>query len=743
VIGLRSLARYARWLHTGFPAGVVEPLPELGPAGTTRVPGLHVTGDLTGVPLLKLALQSGVDAVRAIHADPAFARDRARLAPGVVELLIVGAGVSGMAAAKEALRLGLAPRIYEAARAFQTIADFPRRKPIYTYPRGLTPEGPLQVRATVKEDLLDELERQTEDVAVDAGRVESVERRGGELVVRLAGGEEIRALRVILALGRTGDYRKLGAPGEDRDHVHHRLHDPGEFQGRRALVVGGGDSAVETALALHGAGAHVTLVHRGARLARPKLESLDALGRAEAEGRLAVELDARVTSIDATDVRLARRGEPARPIPADVVFVQIGREAPLGLLRRAGVRIAGDWTRGRVLALAAFVLFCAALYDWKSGGTLEAWHRAAGGFPFAVESWLSGHPRGSLADVLRVSASAPSFYYTLAYSALVLVFGSRRMRRRATPYVRVQTLTLIAIQVVPLFLLPEIVLPWLDANGLLPAWIADGLFPRADYGHGREFWRAYGLILAWPLFVYNVFTDAPLVPWLVISVLQTFVLIPAIVIVWGKGAYCGWICSCGALAETFGDTHRHKMPHGQGWNRLNLAGQAILALALVLAALRVVAWCFPEWHGLRAFNHLALSGSALSYKWIVDVLLAGVLGYGLYFWYSGRVWCRFFCPLAALMHVYARFSRFRILPEKNKCISCNVCTQVCHQGIDVMSFANRGLPMDDPQCVRCSACVSSCPTGVLTFGQVDRAGRVVRTDRLAASLVQIREAGGS
>ena len=142
---------------------------------------------------------------------------------------------------------------------------------------------------------------------------------------------------------------------------------------------------------------------------------------------------------------------------------------------------------------------------------------------------------------------------------------------------------------------------------------------------------------------------------------------------------------------------------------------------------------------LRKFNDLALSGSAFSYKWIVDVFLAGVIGYGFYFWYSGRVWCRFMCPLAALMHIYARFSRFRILADKKKCISCNVCTSVCHQGIDVMNFANKGLPMADPECVRCSACVSSCPTGVLTFGQVDRAGNVVSRDRLAASLVQIRE----
>jgi ferredoxin len=60
-------------------------------------------------------------------------------------------------------------------------------------------------------------------------------------------------------------------------------------------------------------------------------------------------------------------------------------------------------------------------------------------------------------------------------------------------------------------------------------------------------------------------------------------------------------------------------------------------------------------------------------------------------------------------------------------------------GIDVMNFANKGLPMNDPECVRCSACVQSCPTGVLQFGQVDRAGETIRLDRLAASPVLMQE----
>jgi polyferredoxin len=158
------------------------------------------------------------------------------------------------------------------------------------------------------------------------------------------------------------------------------------------------------------------------------------------------------------------------------------------------------------------------------------------------------------------------------------------------------------------------------------------------------------------------------------------------------------------------------MPHGPFWNRLNMAGQVILLFAFFLLVLRILGWMGISW-----VNGLFYVLKDWVYRYGVDITLSGILGVGLYFWFSGRVWCRFFCPLAALMHIYARFSRFRIFSEKKKCISCNVCTSICHQGIDVMSFANKGLPMDDPECVRCSACIYSCPTGVLSFGQVSSA----------------------
>ena len=271
------LTRYARWLHTGWPAGTVEKLPEINDDGTTRVPGVRIVGDLTGVPLLKLSADSGARAVQAIAREADFVKRKG--AAGVVDVAIIGGGVSGIAAAMEAKTAGLGYLVFEAASEFSTVANFPKAKPIFTYPTAMTPAGQMKLSADVKEALFDELQAQRRAYGIECRRanVERIERRGGELVVHVAGGEPVRALRVIIAIGRSGNYRTLDVPGEKLDKVYHRLYDPKDYAGQRALVVGGGDSALETSVALAGAGASVTLAHRKQELARPKPENVDKL----------------------------------------------------------------------------------------------------------------------------------------------------------------------------------------------------------------------------------------------------------------------------------------------------------------------------------------------------------------------------------------------------------------------------------------------------------------------------------
>jgi NosR/NirI family nitrous oxide reductase transcriptional regulator len=749
---MSPVARYARWLHTRWPAGGVEQLPVVGDDGVTDVPGLRVAGDLTGVPLLKLAIDSGVRAVRAFarELETERAGELARL-----DLVIVGAGVAGIAAAVEARARGLRFEVLEASRPFDTIHGFPARKPIFTYPTELRPEGALQVAAGVKETLVEELEAQRLRHGIEprVARVTRIAREQGALAVHLDGdAEPLRARRVLVAIGRSGDHRRLDVPGEDLDHVRSRLFDPADHAGEQVVVVGGGDSACEAAIALASAGAKVTLVHRGPDLARAKHANAEAVTTLASRGAIELLLGTKVRAIEPRAVRVEVEGAHERTLEADTVLTLIGREPPLDFFRRAGVRIAREWDAKKALGLVAFLALATFVYTWKSGGAVTRVFRERGWFPFGIDEALAP-AAGSLLHTIAVSLEEPGFWYSLAYSAAVAGFGIARIRRRRTPYVTKQTLVLAAIQLLPLFLLPYFVLPMLGQAGVFESGtggaLADALFPRVDYGHGREYWRAFGLVLAWPLFIWNVFTERPMWLWLGISLVQTFVIIPLIVWRWGKGGYCGWICSCGALAETLGDAHREKMPHGPFWNRLNMLGQVVLGAAFVLLFARIVSWAAPGgWVGralgrfFRAgLSNFSILGVSLDYYHVVDILFAGILGVGLYFWMSGRTWCRFACPLAALMHVYQRaFGRFRIFADKKKCISCNRCTSVCHQGIDVMAFAQRGAPMEDPQCVRCSACVQTCPTGVLSFGRYDGAQNIV-LDMTPASLLHARADG--
>ena len=771
----------------------MEKLPQVDEHYRSNIPGLYIVGDLTGIPLLKFSSNSGALAIEHIARESQSARGSAESEGEILDVAIVGAGVSGMAAALAARKASLKFQLFEATEPFSTVVNFPKAKPIYTYPTEMVPAGDLQFTTDVKEPLVEELKAQTLEsgIAPRMARVELVKRQGELFELTIPGEESVKARRVVVAIGRSGNFRKLGVPGEDLDKVSNRLHDPKDFGDKDVLIVGGGDSALETAIAVALAGGRATVSYRKPEFARPKPDNVEKINVLSADPMADVSVDTpvseRVTTSSGQFLEEARRagsitlmmssqveriearevvmrdgsGEEVR-LANDAVFTMIGREAPLEFFRRSGVAIRGELAGKQWVGLALFLAFCGFVYNWKAGGRLTKVFQENGWFPFNVTELLSsgGESLAAMAadpativGTLSINLGKPGFYYSLLYSVLVCVFGYRRIKRRRTPYVKAQTFSLAAIQVLPLFLLPYLVLPYMGYNGAFDSGFgkaaADALFPQVDYGHGREYWRAFGLILAWPLFIWNVFTWEPLWWWLGISLVQTGIIIPAIIYFWGKGAYCGWICSCGAMAETLGDGQRHKMPHGAAWNKVNMVGQVILAICVALLISRIISWAAPTSYvggALASFYEGLLYGwqpfgIQLNYKWVVDLLLAGVIGYGVYFWFSGRVWCRFACPLAALMHIYARFSRFRILADKKKCISCNVCTSVCHQGIDIMNFANKGLPMADPECVRCSACVESCPTGVLEFGQIDpRTGETISTDKLAASNVRQREA---
>jgi NosR/NirI family transcriptional regulator, nitrous oxide reductase regulator len=791
---MNFVTRYFDWLQKDNPTGLVDRFPEIDEKGETSVKGIFVIGDLTGIPLLKLAAESGKRIIDTFEADQQFQSQRKSMRADY-DIVIVGGGISGISAAIEAMRRGYKFIVLESSQKFSTVVNFPKGKPIYSEPATVEQQALLKVSDGTKESLLDDLYRCIDklDLPVSEGEMVDVIRKKGELLEVVSANGTYSAYRVILAIGKSGNARMLGAMGEHLPKVFNRLFDPNDHHNEKVLVVGGGDSAIETANALAEAGNYVTLSYRKAEFARPKEGNVEKLNGLVGAGSISLMMESQVKEIRETEVLMQTR-EGEKTIENTAVYAMIGRELPLDFFRRSGIKLRGELTRESKLWIAFTILFSCVVYFGKSSDL----HLVTGGmklnslgeifsFVFSGAFWVNcvslpsaivqrsydwssllktsiayfsligflGMSIWALVVVVRKASTLfattwnvfkysyfviamvlfclaffgskyfdyhllgrqPSFWYTFLYTTTIAAFGLRRIYVNPTRYIKLQTWSLMLIQAFPLFLFPEIVFPALHKANLMHPWLIDNLFPPYAAGGEPTFWRAYGLILAWPLFISNLVYGLPTTAWLVISLLQTFVLIPLIVLKWGKGAYCGWICSCGAMAETLGDEYRKTALHGPTPKKWENLGQVVLlAVAAVTIAALLTSYFGKSipWLNVAAFNTQAVK----VYSIIVDIVFAGVLGVGVYFFFSGRVWCRFMCPLAALMQIYARFTRYRIFADKKKCISCNICTSVCHMGIDVMSFANKGIPMNDVECVRCSACVVTCPMEVLSFGEL-------------------------
>ena len=103
-----------------------------------------------------------------------------------------------------------------------------------------------------------------------------------------------------------------------------------------------------------------------------------------------------------------------------------------------------------------------------------------------------------------------------------------------------------------------------------------------------------------------------------------------------------------------------------------------------------------------------------TYGFLIGSIFSGVIGTGFYPIMGSRVWCRFGCPMAAILGIQQRlFSKFRITTNGGQCISCGNCSTYCEMGIDVRSYAQKGQNIVRASCVGCGICSAVCPRGVL------------------------------
>ena len=129
-----------------------------------------------------------------------------------------------------------------------------------------------------------------------------------------------------------------------------------------------------------------------------------------------------------------------------------------------------------------------------------------------------------------------------------------------------------------------------------------------------------------------------------------------------------------------------------------------------------------------------------SYGFLIGSLFSGVIGVGFYPILGSRVWCRFGCPMAAILGFQQRlFSRFRITTNGGQCISCGNCSTYCEMGIDVRAYAQKGENIVRSSCVGCGICSAVCPRGVLKLENDSRNERINSNEILLGNDVDLME----
>lgn len=324
-------------------------------------------------------------------------------------------------------------------------------------------------------------------------------------------------------------------------------------------------------------------------------------------------------------------------------------------------------------------------------------------FPVYITEWISLSEVASKALFGR--GTSQWFLYGLLYTLAVLIMGLRFLTKyRHNKYQQYRTYSVMFFQLGFAFVLPQILfalnLPEVDLKNIWPLdysffydWRIDSYAQSGALGISMMMWGIALIVVGVPVMTYF----------------------------FGKRWYCSWVCGCGGLAETAGDSFRQLSSKKlSSWRIERVLIHAVLVFALVMTV-----WVFYTTLTSKS-SLLGISSYDVrkTYGFLISSIFAGVVGTGFYPLMGNRVWCRFGCPLAAYLGMVQKFkSRFRITTNGGQCISCGNCSTYCEMGIDVRWYAQRGQNIIRSSCVGCGVCAAVCPRGVLKLENADEKGR--------------------
>ncbi|MBN8586697.1 MAG: 4Fe-4S binding protein [Rhodothermia bacterium] len=332
------------------------------------------------------------------------------------------------------------------------------------------------------------------------------------------------------------------------------------------------------------------------------------------------------------------------------------------------------------------------IYGWILGIVLTGFYVLLYWFPTYLTNLI--RITDPISFGLRGVAADQWFLYGVFYTLAVLVMGLRMVYKyRHNRYQIIRTFSVMFFQTIFAFFIPAIL----------------------KLMNEPEFYFHY----FWPLDYDYLFPNT--VQWLSqgssvahlalwSGLFLTFIATPALTFFFGKRWYCSWVCGCGGLAETLGDPFRQLSDNSLTAWRIErwMIHTVLVGIVSLTALLWVNSW--TEGEVLGSFSQ----SFAKWYGFGIGSVFSGVIGVGFYPLMGSRVWCRFGCPMAALMGLQQKwFSRFRITTNGGQCISCGNCSAYCEMGIDVRWYAQRGQNIVRASCVGCGICAAVCPRGVL------------------------------